>query len=222
MPHSPAASPSRFIALLLAGLLFFTFHLTAWSQTPGHTKLNVKNRVQLEIPDDWTINDAEHRERVRDYAAKVTGTSISHSASLSAQSYPQPSRVFVRVSFITLEPPITQADVRREVQADRQQVIRDLADTWREESPIMWRGLAKNGVKEVGQPSFAIEPLGGQTAMVIRYARTSTVNPAETMKVAQYHVVLGAEKALITLSYIDGDRTAMAAHDRLKSTLSIR
>ena len=42
------------------------------------------------------------------------------------------------------------------------------------------------------------------------------------MKVAQYHVPLGAEKALITLSYIDGDQGAMAAHDRLKNSIVIR
>lgn len=86
----------------------------------------------------------------------------------------------------------------------------------------MWAGLAKNGVKEVGRPSFAVEPIGGQLALIIRYGRTSTVNPTETMRVAQYHVPLGAEKALITLSYIDRDQTALAAHDRLKSSFVIR
>ena len=86
----------------------------------------------------------------------------------------------------------------------------------------MWAGLAKNGVKEVGRPSFAVEPLGGQFALIIRYGRTSTANPAETVRVTQYHVPLGAEKAVITLSYIDGDQKAMAAHDRLNSSFVIR
>jgi len=203
--------------LLLLGAL-----AVAAAQPAGYTKLNVKGRVQLEIPDDWTINDAEHRKRVKDLGEKLTGLQTQHTASLSVQSFPTPSRMFVRVSFIKLEPSITQADVRKEVQADRQQVIRDLADMWKEESPVMWAGLAKNGVKEVGRPSFSVEPVGGQTALVIRYGRTSTINPAETMKVAQYHVPLGAEKALITLSYIDGDKGAMAAHDRLKNSFVIR
>lgn len=115
------------------------------------------------------------------------------------------------MSFLKVEPPITQA-----------QVIRDLADMWKEESPFMWAGLAKNGVKEVGRASFAAEPLGGQTALVIRYGRTSTLNPAVTMKVTQYHIPLGIEKVLITLSYIDGDQGAMIAHDRLKKSILIR
>ena len=194
----------------------------AAAQTTGYTKLNVKGRVQIEVPDNWTINDAEHRKRVKEFGEKLTGIQTQHTASLSVQSYPAPSRMFVRVSFIPQNPPISQAEVRQEVLANRQQVLKDLADTWKEESPVMWAGLAKNGVKEVGRASVAVEPLGGQTALVIRYGRTSSVNSSETMKVAQYHVPLGAEKALITLSYIDGDQSAMAAHDRLKNSIVIR
>mgnify|MGYP000894980714 CR=1 FL=1 len=192
------------------------------AQSAGYTKLYVKGRVQLEVPSDWTISDAEQRRRVKEFSEKLTGIAIDHVASLSVQSYPAPSRMFVRVSFIPMEPPITQADVRQEVQANKQQVLRDLADTWREESPTMWAGLAKNGVKEVGRPRFAVEPIGGQTALIISYGRTSTANPAETMRVTQYHVPLGAEKALITLSYIEGDQQAIAAHNRLKSSIVIR
>ncbi|MFC7411548.1 hypothetical protein [Hydrogenophaga atypica] len=192
------------------------------AQTAGYTKLNVKGRVQLEIPSNWAISDAEQRKRVKELGEKLVGIPIQHTSSLAAQSYPAPSRTMVRVSFIPMEPPLTQTDVRQEVQANKQQVLRDLADTWREESPTMWAGLAKNGVKEVGRPSFAVEPIGGQTALIISYGRTSTANPAETMRVTQYHVLLGAEKALITLSYIEGDPQATAAHNRLKSSIVIR
>ena len=196
--------------------------LSVAAQSAGYTKLNVKGRVQLEVPSDWTIRDAEQRRRMKEFSEKLTGIATDHVASLSVQSYPAPSRMFVRVSFIPMDPPITQADVRQEVQANKQQVLRDLADTWREESPTMWAGLAKNGVKEVGRPRFAVEPIGGQTALIISYGRTSTANPAETMRVTQYHVPLGAEKALITLSYIEGDQQAIAAHNRLKSSIVIR
>jgi hypothetical protein len=211
-----------FLQLFCVLLLMFGAIASAAAQTPGYTKLNIKGRVQIELPDNWTINDAEHRKRVKEQGEKLTGLQALHTASLIAQSYPAPSRMFVRVSFIPQTPPISQADVRQEVQANRQQVLKDLADTWKEESPVMWAGLAKNGVREVGRASVAVEPLGGQTTMVIRYGRTSSVNSTETMKVAQYHVPLGTEKALITLSYIDGDREAMAAHDRLKNSIVIR
>lgn len=192
------------------------------AQTAGYTKLNVKGRVQLEIPSDWTISDAEQRKRVKELGEKLVGIPTQHTASLAAQSYPAPSRTMVRVSFIPMEPPLTQADVRQEVQTNKQQVLKDLADVWRDESPTMWAGLAKNGVKEVGRPRFAVEPIGGQTALIISYGRTSMANPAETMRVTQYHVPLGAEKALITLSYIEGDQQAIAANNRLKNSIVIR
>ena len=196
--------------------------LSVAAQTPGYTKLNVRGRVQLEIPSDWTINDSEQRRRIKEQSEKLTGVPNIHTASLAAQSYPLPSRAMVRVSFIPMEPPLTQTDVRQEVQANKQQVLKDLADVWREESPTMWAGLAKNGVKEVGRPRFAVESIGGQTALIISYARTSTANPAETMRVTQYHVPLGAEKTLITLSCIEGDQLAIAAHNRLKSSIVVR
>jgi hypothetical protein len=196
--------------------------LPVFAQTAGYTKLNVKGRVQLEIPSDWTISDAEQRKRVKELGEKLAGVPIQHTASLAAQSYPAPSRTMVRVSFIPMDPPITQTDVRQEVQANKQQVLRDLADTWREESPTMWAGLAKNGVREVGRPHFSVEPIGGQTALIISYGHTSTANPAETMRVTQYHVPLGAEKVLITLSYIESDPLATSAHNRLKNSILIR
>lgn len=213
-------SKTLFTALCLC--LLSASALPVAAQTAGYTKLNVKGRVQLEIPSDWMISDAEQRKRVKELGEKLVGVPTQHTASLAAQSYPAPSRTMVRVSFIPMEPPITQADVRQEVQANKQQVLRDLADTWREESPTMWAGLAKNGVKEVRRPRFAVESIGGQTALIISYGRTSTANPAETMRVTQYHVPLGTGKALITLSYIESDPQAIAAHNRLKSSIVIR
>lgn len=178
--------------------------------------------MQLEIPANWTIGDADHRQRVRDMAEQQTGLRSGHVAALSAQSYPAPSRVFVRVSFIPLSPPITQADLRREVEADANLVLNDLAASWAQEAPAMWQGLAKAGIQEVGRARVALEVIGGQLAMVIRYGRTSTVNSSETMNVEQYHVVLGNEKALITLSHIAGDAQARAARDRVFRSFAIR
>jgi hypothetical protein len=213
---------ARTIFSALCFCLLGSVALSVAAQSASYTKLNVKGRVQLEIPSDWTISDAEQRKRVKELGEKLVGIPAQHTASLAAQSYPAPSRTMVRVSFIPMEPPITQADVRQEVQANKQQVLKDLADTWREEAPKMWAGLAKNGVREVGRPSFAVEPIGGQTALIISYGRTSTANPAETMRVTQYHVLLGTEKALITLSHIEGDQQAIAAHNRLKNSIVIR
>nr|SPS06267.1 conserved exported protein of unknown function [Candidatus Nitrotoga fabula] len=213
------------IKIVFSALCFCLLALVALSvaaQSIGYSKLNVKGRIQLEVPSGWTINDTEQRKRQAEFAEKVTGVAAEYVASLSVQSYPAPSRVFVRVSFIPMEPPLTQAEVLQEVRANKQQALRDLADVWRVEAPTMWAGIARLGIKEVGRPSFAVESIGGQTALIIRYGRTSTANSAETMRVTQYHVPLGAEKVLITLSYIEGDQQAIAAHNRLKSSIVIR
>lgn len=191
-----------------------------WGQQ--YTKLNVKNRVQLDVPADWTINDSEQRKRVNEMASELTGKKIGHLASLSVASYPAPSRMFIRVSFLLLDPPISQAELRQEIQTNRAVVMNDLAQMWAQESPALWEALGKQGIREVGKANVNLETLGGQTAMVIRYGRTSTANLTETMQVAQYHIPLGTEKALITLSTIAGDLKIAAAHDRIKSTISIR
>jgi hypothetical protein len=193
-----------------------------FGQAVGYTKLDLKGRVQLEIPIDWTISDAEQRKRVNELAENLSNIHLQYLPSLSAQSYPQPSRIFVRVSFIALEQSITQADLRQEVQVNKQQVLNDIKQSWLDESPAMWDSLAKNGIKEVGKLSVAVEPIGGKLAMIIRYGRTSVVNRAETMNVAQYHVPLGTEKVLITISDIDGDQLAAAASKRLKNSFVIR
>jgi len=46
--------------------------LSAAAQTTGYTKLNVKGRVQLEVPSDWTISDAEQRRRVKEFSEKIS------------------------------------------------------------------------------------------------------------------------------------------------------
>ena len=104
---------SRTIFFALCFCLLAAVAMPVAAQSAGYTKLNVKGRVQLEVPGDWTISDAEQRRRVKEFSEKMTGVAIDHVASLSVQSYPAPSRVFVRVSFIPMEPPLTQADVSR-------------------------------------------------------------------------------------------------------------
>ena len=100
---------TTFTTLCICLLAFVAVSVAA--RTAGYTKLNVKGRVQLEIPSGWTINDAEQRRRIKEQAEKLTSVPSIHTASLAAQSYPAPSRAIVRVSFIPMAPPLTQADV---------------------------------------------------------------------------------------------------------------
>ena len=121
----------RWLMTLASAFFIMSWPLaSAEAQPAGYTNLNVKGRVQLEIPDAWTINDAEHRKRIKDLSEKLTGIQATHTTSLSAQSFPTPSKMFVRVSFLALEPPLTPSEMRKEVQANRQQLVKELADMW--------------------------------------------------------------------------------------------
>ena len=202
--------------------IVLTFQLLSFiSNAQTFTKLNVKGRVQIEIPDDWTINDAEHRKRIKELSESLTGIQAQHIAALSAQSFPAPSKIFVRVSLLNIDPPISISDLNNEISRNRQGVIRDFENEWNSQAPALWAGLAKSGVRQVGKTAISIETLGGKTAFVIRYARTSPGKISEVVKVAQYHVILGNEKALITLSVVDDDQANWRIHDRLKSSILI-
>ena len=73
---------SRTIFSALCFCLFAAVAMPIAAQSAGYTKLNVKGRVQLEVPSDWTISDAEQRT----------------SQSVSAQSTVQPSGMPLNVS----------------------------------------------------------------------------------------------------------------------------
>ena len=212
----------KFFVVWVVGALAFIISLQANGQSPGYTKLNVGGRVTIDVPSDWTINDDRHIKRVKQLAESLMGAPMDHMASLSVHSHPRPSRLFVRVSFVSTEPPITQKDVRHWVTINKQGVLSDLADAWEVESSAMWAALRKNGIQEVGKPSFAVDFLGGKYSLIIRYARTSVIDPAQTMRVVQHHVLLGDVKALITLSYIDGDQAILEVHNRLKNSIVIQ
>ncbi|WZB63143.1 hypothetical protein WJ970_09005 [Achromobacter xylosoxidans] len=81
---------SRTIFFALCFCLLAAVAMPVAAQSAGYTKLNVKGRVQLEVPGDWTISDAEQRRRVKEFSEKMTGVAIDHVASLSVQSYPAP------------------------------------------------------------------------------------------------------------------------------------
>ena len=89
----------------------------------------------------------------------------------------------------------------------------------------MWADLGKMGIKQVGQPSFAAETLAGQLAIVIRYQRTNAMDsakPNQVVNVTQNHIVLGAERALITYSYDEGDKDAQREIERIKQSIVIK
>ncbi len=203
--------------LLVACLVTAAAYASA--QDKGYSRINVKGRVQVELPVGWSISDGEQRKRVAEFGGALMDKPDVHVASLAAQSYPAPSRTMLRVSLIDLDPPLTQAEVRAEWQQRGRAAVQELADWWSEESKAMWANMSKVGVTQVGSPTVGFEQVAGQLAMYISYGRTIPGNTTETMRVTQYHIPMGVDKALITISHIEGDANAKAAADRIKRSL---
>jgi len=163
----------RFIPAFCLGFLLL---VSATSQAQQFIPVNVKGRVQLSVPSEWAINDGETRQQRKEYVERKTGVTDLNLASFSAQSYPQPSRNMIRVSFVPQDPPITQEDVVQEIRIDRRQALVDVASTWEDEAPSMWAALRKQGITQVGVPRFDVLPLGGKMAVLISYGRTSNAS----------------------------------------------
>ncbi len=125
----------------------------AAAQTPGYTQLDVKGRVQLEVRDNWTRHDAQFRKRVAEMRKKLTGEPKHSETLLIVQLFPTPSKVWLRVSFVPSDPPVTQAELREVFRTDRQQLLRELADAWRE-GTTMRAILGKQGMREVEGPAL--------------------------------------------------------------------
>jgi hypothetical protein len=187
-----------------------------------YTTLTLRNRVQITVPEDWTINDAAHRQRVQSFGDLLSGMESTYTAALSVHSTPSPVRVIVRVSFVELDQPITQSELQVEYRSSPEQLLQDLAEVWAQDVQLIRTMLNKAGMHQVGQPSFSVEQIGGKLAMVFRYGRSSAVNSKETMRVAQFHVPLGKDKVLITLSYIEESSSAKLAHDRVRQSILIK
>ena len=61
-------------------------------EIPGYTWLNVKNRVQIEVPSNWTVGSEQHNEGIKQWGEALSSLVGQHKAALSVQSYPMPSR----------------------------------------------------------------------------------------------------------------------------------
>lgn len=184
-------------------------------------RISVQGRVELEIPKGWLVHDENQRKRVREVAQGVSQVADQHFAAFSASSHPPPSKIWIRVSFIPLESPIQQSTLRQVIRRARSELINGFAESWNEESKVMWQGLSKLGITEVGKPSVDVEDLDGKIAFTIKYGRTSADNSSDTVRVTQYHVPLGADKVLITLSHID-DKDSFQKTSLIKQSIRIR
>jgi hypothetical protein len=111
---------------------------------------------------------------------------------------------------------------RQEIKSDRTGVLRELASAFKEDMDAVRNGMEKQGLQVLGQEKVGIDSIGGLTAFTLTYRRTSSVGPSP-FAVTQYHVPVGKEKILITLSYREADRRLFGLIlDRVKRSVTIK
>ena len=212
----------RFALLVLALCLQ---HTAAASQTLSYTTIEVGGRLTITVPSHWRVRDTAERQNVAagaDAALNPTGKSSGsmHVSSLSVVSNPEPIRAIIRVSF--LQESGTQADLIREVSASRSKVITELKAGWEAEKQQVIEAMSRQGGQYLGQEDYRIETIGARTALVISYKRGSLKGGAPFV-VTQYHVPMGSDKVLVTLSFQESEAALFRPIlERVKNSIAIR
>ncbi|NEZ02794.1 hypothetical protein G4Y73_01360 [Wenzhouxiangella sp. XN201] len=130
-----------------------------------------------------------------------------HIASLAVSSYPKPSEVYLRVSFMPLEYTICPADAEAEILANKKGVIDELRIGLEDEMSSLSR-KARDLWATFEDLSFDTRAVDEKPAYLIEYLRPSNNFPDSMMRVQQLHVPLGSREALITISYLSNSESA--------------
>lgn len=212
----------RRLAVLLLALC--ALPTTAASQTLTYTTIDVGGRLSVTVPSHWRVRDTAERQNIAagaDAALNPTGKSSEsmHVSSLSVVSNPEPIRAIIRVSFV--KEPGTQAELNREISANKDKVVAELKTAWDAEKHQLAEGMARQGGQYLGQEVFRIETIGTRTALVVSYKRSSLRGGAPFI-VTQYHVPMGSDKVLVTLSFQESEAGLFRPIlERVKNSISI-
>ena len=218
------ANHLRSFSFAIVVLLATVSDVTA--QESQFQRINVGGRVTIEVPAHWHVRDINERKNIS-AAGEVLTEGVgkknepNHVSALSVVSRPEPVGAIIRVSFIPIED-LSQASLRQEVQSDRTGVLREVAGAFKEDMDALRKAMEKQGMQILGQEKVGIDTIGGLTAFTLTYRRTSAVGPSP-FTVTQYHVPVGKEKVLITLSYRESDgRLFGLILDRVKRSVTIK
>jgi hypothetical protein len=196
------------------------------AQESQFRRVSVGSRVTIEVPAHWHVRDLDERRNIS-AAGEVLTEGVgkknepNHVSALSVVSRPEPVGAIIRVSFIPIDD-LSQAALKQEIQADRSGVLKEIAGAFREDMDALRKGMEKQGMQILGQEKVGIDTIGGLTAFTLMYRRTSAVGPSP-FAVTQYHVPVGKEKVLITLSYRESDERLFGLIlDRVKRSVTIK
>ncbi len=210
----------------LSIVVFLTTVSGVIAQESQFRRINVGGRVSIEVPAHWHVRDINERRNISAAGEVLTEgagrkNEINHVSALSVVSRPEPVGAIIRVSYIPIEE-LTQVSLLHEIQSDRAGVLREIAGAFREDIAAIKKGMEKQGMQILGQEKVGIDTIGGLTAFTVMYRRSSAVGPSP-FSVTQYHVPVGNEKILITMSYRESDgRLFGLILDRVKRSVTIK
>ncbi|MEO5883730.1 MAG: hypothetical protein ABIQ06_15040 [Caldimonas sp.] len=190
----PVAIPTL---LLLCSALF----QPAQAQQGSYTRINLPQRLSIEIPSDWKVLSQANRSNIA-----AAGSAMMESAgqkgstgkkeTLLAVQSPDPSGATVRLS-VTTPPEYSQADLASATASD----LKEMEDALLEQ----YRKLERSGGPKVIQMQAArLETIGGHRALVISYRRSSPAGPSP-WQVVQYSIPLSDRLVQLTLSHRESD-----------------
>jgi hypothetical protein len=216
----------RFFSIAFAFAISLTTANGVIAQESQFRRMSVGSRVNIEVPAHWHIRDLDERKNIS-AAGEVLTEGVgkknepNHVSALSVVSRPEPVGAIIRVSFIPIDD-LSQASLVREIQSDRAAVLREVAGAFREDMEALRKVMGKQGMQILGQEKVGIDTIGGLTAFTLTYRRTSAVSPSP-FTVTQYHVPIGKEKVLFSLSYRESDgRMFGLILDRVKRSITIK
>lgn len=216
----------RLVSITLAFVISFTAVSSVIAQESLFRRMSVGSRVSIEVPAHWHVRDIDERRNISAAGEVLTEglgkkNEPNHVSALSVVSRPEPVGAIIRVSFIPIDD-LSQASLVREIQSDRARVLREIGSAFREDIDALRKSMEKQGMQILGQEKVSIDTIGGLTALTLAYRRTSAIGTSP-FTVTQYHVPVGKEKVLITLSYRESDGGLFGLIlDRVKRSVTIK
>lgn len=216
----------RLLSIAMTFVISLAAASVVFAQESQFRRVSVGGRVSIEVPAHWHVRDLDERKNIA-AAGEVLTDGVGnknqpmHVSALSVVSRPAPVGAIIRVSFVPTEE-FSQASLLKEIQLDRTAVLQEVTSAFKEEFDQLRKVMAKQGLSILGQEKVGIETIGGLTAFTFSYRRTSD-NGQSPFTVIQYHVPVGKEKILITLSYRESDgRLFGLILDRVKRSVVIQ
>lgn len=214
------------IALKIATALLTLAPIYSIAQQSQFHNIIVNDKVSISIPKHWHVRDINERKNIAAAAESITENTNNknkqmHVSALSAVSTPPPVGAIIRVSFINTEE-LTQDTINKRIRQSKGNVINEVSSGFKEEIDSLKSSLESQQLSMLGKEKIGIDKIDNLTAFTFSYRRTSKIGQSP-FAVTQYHIPMGTEKILITLSYRESDEILFKPIlEKVKRSISIK